>query len=395
MEKLQNSNHKKEEPPVRATPRPEGREKGGPSPKRVWNDKACMYCGDEDHRKRDCQAMLDALKEGIIELDDRKYVMWADEGNPVPFLPSMKINVDIRRRRMNEANAKQPQASLATKVSRVTFEDEIDEAPESPGIGILSIKFEETMSNSEAFVYTQGVGESSNEKKEDPDQPMTDEQVESPKSPLSPRKRGPKKFQLKSTLDEVDLREPLRRAMDMPIPITLKEFIAECGPTRDELIGMMQKAKVPLPEATVAGGCKVEAKTFILTVEKGMEKDGETIEGENSYFYVLGSGKLNATVNGVRMEAIVDDGSESTVCEDKVARKLGLEVDRSVAMTMVSANKLRQPALEGCHKARVVVAGVEATVPVFMAEHCSSQLILGRTWLTHVNATAENKRDGS
>ncbi|GBG68990.1 hypothetical protein CBR_g3689 [Chara braunii] len=326
MEKLQNSNQRKKEPPVKASPRPEGREKGDPSPRRTWNYKACMYCGDEDHRKRDCQAMLDALKEGIIELDDKKYVIWADEGKPVPFLPSMKINVDIRKRRMNEAKAKQAEVPLAMKVSRVTFEEEVDNAPESPRIGISSIKFEESMSDSEAFVCTQGVGESSHGKKEDPDQRMRDEQVKSPKSPL-----------------------------------------------------MMKKAKVPLLEATATGDPRVEAKTSILTIEKGGKKDAETVEEEGSYFYILGSGKLNATVNGVRTEVIMDDGSESTVCEDKVARKLGLEMDRSVAMTMVSANQFRQPTLGVCHKVSVVVAGVEATVPVFMVEHSSSELILGRT----------------
>ncbi|GBG67484.1 hypothetical protein CBR_g619 [Chara braunii] len=339
--------------------------------------------------------MMKALMEGIIELDDRKYVMWADDGKSVPFLPSMKINVDIRRRRMNEAKGKQAQESAAAKVSRVTFEEDLEGLPESPRMRISSIKFEDTKDNGEVYVCTQDVGESNKGKKEDQDQPMTDEQVESPKSPQSPRKRGAKKFQLKSSLDEVDLREPLRRAMDMPIPITLKEFIASCGPARDELIGMMKKAKVPFGETAASSEPKIETKASILAAEKGRVEHEETNDDGGDYFYVLRSGKLNATVNGIRMEAIVDDGSESTVCEDKVARKLGLEVDRSVAMTMVSANKLKQPALGVCHKAKVVVTGVEATLPVFTVEHCSSALILGRTWLTRVNATTENKRDGS
>ncbi|GBG77789.1 hypothetical protein CBR_g25720 [Chara braunii] len=192
--------------------------------------------------------------KGIIELDDRKYVMWVDEGKHVPFLPSMKINVDIWRRRMNEAKGKQAKEPTTVKVSRVTFENDFDEPPESPGMRISSIKFEETVSDGEVYVCTQGVGESSRGKREDQDQPMTNERVESPKSPKSPRKRGAKKFQLKSSLDEVDLRESLRRAMDMPIPITLKEFIAGCGPTRDELIGMMKKAKVPLAETATSEG---------------------------------------------------------------------------------------------------------------------------------------------
>ncbi|GBG88896.1 hypothetical protein CBR_g48508 [Chara braunii] len=181
----------------------------------------------------------------------------------------------------------------------------------------------------------------------------------------------------------------------MPIPITLKEFIASCGPARDELIGMMKKAKVPLAEAAASSEPKIETKTSVLAAEKRGVEHVETDDGGGDYFYVLGSGKLNATVNGIRMKAIVDDGFESTFCEDKVTQKLGLEVDKSIAMTMVSANKLKQPALGVCHKAKVVVAGVEATVLVFTVEHCSSELILGRTWLTHVNATTENKRDGS
>ncbi|GBG58621.1 hypothetical protein CBR_g21 [Chara braunii] len=255
------------------------------------------------------------------------------------------------------------------KTSRVTFEDEIEEPPESSGMRVSSIKFVDTMSDGETYICAQGVGGSGSGKKEDQDQPMIDEQVESPKSPQSPRKRAAKKFQLRNSLDEVDLREPLRRAMDMPIPITLKEFIADCGPVRDELIVMMKKAKVPLTETATSGEPKAETKTSVLVAEKGEQEQTKVVGGKGDYFYVLGSGKFNATVNGVRMEAIVDDGSESTVCEDKVSRKLGLDVDRSVAMTMVSANKLKQPVLGVCHKAKVEVAGVEATVPVFTVEH--------------------------
>ncbi|GBG74880.1 hypothetical protein CBR_g19393 [Chara braunii] len=183
--------------------------------------------------------------------------------------------------------------------------------------------------------------------------------------------------------------------MDMLIPITLKEFIVGCGLARDELIEMMKIAKVPLVETAISGDPKEEAKTSVLMTEKRKEERAKTIEGQGNYFYVLGGEKLNVAVNGVRMEVIVDDGSESTVCEDKVARELGLEMDKSVAMAMVSTNKLRQSALGVCHKAKVVVAGVEATVPVFTVEYYSSELILGRTWLTRVKATTENKRDGS
>ncbi|GBG89266.1 hypothetical protein CBR_g48975 [Chara braunii] len=393
VEKLQSSSQRKEETPTRSAPRTENH--GDPSLKRTWNSKTCIYCADEDHQKRDCRAMMEALTEDIIELDDRKYGMWADEGKPVPFLPSMKINVDIRRRRMNEAKGKQEQEPAGAKVSRVAFEEDLDELPESPGMRISSIKFEETEDNDEVYVCTQGVGESSKGKKEDRDQPMTDEQVESPKSPQSPRKKGAKKFHLKSSLDEVNLRGPLRRVMNMPIPITLKELIVSCGSARGELIEMMKKAKVPLAEATASSEPKIEMKTSVLVAEKGEVGHVEINDDGDDYFYVLGSGKLNAIVNGIRMESIVDDGSESTVYEDKVTRKLGLEVDRSVAMTMVSANKLKQLALGVCHKAKVVAAGVGVTVPVFTVEHCSSELILGRTWLTRVNATTENKRDGS
>ncbi|GBG76988.1 hypothetical protein CBR_g23319 [Chara braunii] len=383
VQKLQ-AGQRRDETPNRPNLRPETRERGDPSPKQTWNDKACIYYGEEDHRKKDCQTMIDAFKEGIIELDDRKYVMWADEGKPVPFLPSMKINVDVRRKRMKEAKGKQAQIPTPAKVSRVTFEDELDDGPDSPGMRVSSVKFEEDINNDEVRVCAQHTGESSGGKKEDSDQPMTDEQVESFGSPVSLRKRGPKKFHLKSTLDEVDLRASLRRAMDMPIPIPLKEFIAGCGPARDELVAMMRKAKVSLTESA-------KANASSLSTEKEKEEKG----GKEDYFYVLGSEKLKVIVNGVGMEAIVDDGSESTVCEDKVARRLGLDIDRSVAMTMISANKLRQPALGVCHKAKVIVAGVEVTVPVFTVENCSLELILGRTWLTHVNATTENKRDGS
>ncbi|GBG71985.1 hypothetical protein CBR_g10924 [Chara braunii] len=58
---------------------------------------SCVYCRGEDHIKRDCPDLKRAIDEGLVVLDDRKYVKWADGLGDVSMFPSMKENVEARR----------------------------------------------------------------------------------------------------------------------------------------------------------------------------------------------------------------------------------------------------------------------------------------------------------
>ncbi|GBG80999.1 hypothetical protein CBR_g31555 [Chara braunii] len=174
------------------------------------------------------------------------------------------------------------------------------------------------------------------------------------------------------------------------------EYLATNKSVREELLTITRKVRVQLAVAStmqVEGPAKEEVQATRITME---ELSANFFSGEEAKkFYVLGSGQLQAVVSGKKMRALVDNGSESTVCRDSIARELGLEIDRGVSMSMVVADNKLQPAEGVCHSPVIEVAGVEATVPIFSVKECSSELILGRTWLSAVHATTLDLPDES
>ncbi|GBG85253.1 hypothetical protein CBR_g39819 [Chara braunii] len=177
---------------------------------------------------------------------------------------------------------------------------------------------------------------------------------------------------------------------------TLLEYLAASKSVREELLSITRKVRVQLaggPTVPVEGPTKEEVQASRITME---ELPVNFFSGEEAKkFYVLGSGQLQAVVSRKKMRVLVDNGSKSTVCRDSIAQEMGLEIDRGVSMSMVVADNKLQPVEGVCHSPVIEVAGVEATVPIFSVKECSSELILGRTWLSAVHATTVDLPEGS
>ncbi|GBG64068.1 hypothetical protein CBR_g40514 [Chara braunii] len=215
-----------------------------------------------------------------------------------------------------------------------------------------------------------------------------------PMSTTSPRKKRPKKFEMKCTLDEIDTVAPLRRTLMQPMQCTLLEYLAASKSARNELLSITKKVRIPpagRPTGPGDGPAKEEVQSSRITMEE--LPASFFLEDEGKKFYVLGSGQLQAVVSGKKMRGLVDNGSESTVCRDSIAKELGLEVDRGVSMSMVVADNKLQPAEGVCHNPLIEVEGVEVTASIFSVKECSSELILGRTWLSAVHATTVDLPD--
>ncbi|GBG83473.1 hypothetical protein CBR_g37185 [Chara braunii] len=78
---------------------------------------SCVYCRGEDHMKRDCPDLKRAIEEGLVVLDDRKYVKWADDLGDASMFPSMKENVEARK--IKTSRRMEPVRSQSIKI---TFE---------------------------------------------------------------------------------------------------------------------------------------------------------------------------------------------------------------------------------------------------------------------------------
>ncbi|GBG91577.1 hypothetical protein CBR_g52612 [Chara braunii] len=269
-----------------------------------------------------------------------------------------------------DAELKEARLGKKSEVGGTSNSSHVQMTESSGGVSIRephvsSIKFVETQPEDEGpclRVRTQVGAETSTGKESeagdggrrsgDDDQPMADakgaeERKEEPTSPKSPRKRGPKKFEMKCTLEEIDTVAPLRRTLMQPMKCTLLEYLVDSKSAREELLSITKKVRVPLaggPTVPGDGPAKEEVQSSRITME---ELPVNFFSGEEE-FYVLESGQLQAV-----------------------------------------------PAEGVCHNLVIEVAGVEASVPIFSVKECSSELILGRTWLSVVHATTVDLPNGS
>ncbi|GBG83490.1 hypothetical protein CBR_g37203 [Chara braunii] len=340
---------------------------------------SCVYCRGDDHIKRDCPDLKRAIDEGLVVLDDRKYVKWADDLGDVSMFPLMKENVEARR--VKPSGGKE---SVRSQSIKITFEGDMATTP----IRVAATKF----------------ARGSTLKKTDTDYVMAEkdgQRIDGEKVILSPRKRGVKKFLMKSSLDEIDTVEPLRRTLRQPMQCSIMEYLAISKPVRDELQMITRKTRIPLseeaqvtpkadvPTVTVS---EVEARadrmvTVLLDEMEGVPPDK---------FYILGSGTVEAVLNDrAVLDAVIDNNSEAVIIEEDLAVQVGRGLDRSYLFEIETTDGRKQQITGACHKAAIEVQWVRVTMPVFAVKNCNSNLLLGRTWLSHVHAVTIEQPDGS
>ncbi|GBG92731.1 hypothetical protein CBR_g56893 [Chara braunii] len=274
---------------------------------------SCVYCRGEDHIKRDCPDLKRAIEEGLVVLDDRKYVKWADDLGDVSMFPSMKENVEARR--IKTSKGMKPVRSQSIKI---TFEGDMTTTP----IRVAATK----------------LARGSTSKKYDMDYVMAEkdgQRVDGEEVILSPRKRGVKKFLMKSSLDEIDTVEPLKRALWQPMQCSILEYLAASKPARDELQMITRKTRIPLSEEG-QGAPKAEASTVTVTGMTARADRMATVlldgmEGvPPDKFYILGSGAVETIINeDAVLDAVIDNGSEAVIIDEDLAVQVGLGLDRS------------------------------------------------------------------
>ncbi|GBG88172.1 hypothetical protein CBR_g46661 [Chara braunii] len=341
--------------------------------------KGADYCRGDDHIKRDCPDLKRAIDEGLVMLDDRKYVKWADDLGDVSMFPSMKENVEARR--VKPSKGKEPVRSQSIKI---TFEGDMATTP---------IRMAATKS-----------ARGSTSKKTDTDYVMAEkdgQRIDGEEVIISPRKRGVKKFLMKTSLDEIDTVEPLRRALRQPMQCFILEYLAASKPALGVLQMITRKTRIPSSEE-VQMAPKADAPTVAVS-EVTARADCVAIvlldgmEGvPPGKFYILGSGAVETILNdGAVLDAVIDNGSEAVIIDEDLAEQVGLELNRSYLFEIETVDGRKQQITGVCHKASIEVQGVRVTLPVFAVKNCSSDLLLGQTWLRHVHAVTIERPDGS
>ncbi|GBG75796.1 hypothetical protein CBR_g21042 [Chara braunii] len=258
-----------------------------------------------------------------------------------------------------------------------------------PGVHYpCQITFEGDMATTPIRVAATKSSRGSTSKKTDTDYVMAEkdgQRVDGEEVILSRRKWGVKKFLMKSSLDEIDTVEPLRRALRQPMQCSILEYLAASKPARDELQMITRKTRIPLSEegqgapkaevSTVAVmGVTARADRMATVLLDGME--GVSLDK----FYILGSGAVETFINdGAVLDAVIDNDSEAVIIDEDLAVQVGLGLERSYLFEIETADGRKQQITGVCHKAAIEVQGVRVTLPVFAVKNCSSDLLLGRT----------------
>ncbi|GBG81725.1 hypothetical protein CBR_g32717 [Chara braunii] len=116
---------------------------GGPRPNNPQPQSGCVYCNEERHIKRECPYLTEALRLGVVKLNENKWVVRGDDGEAVSFYPSMKINVDERITLQEARLGKKTEVGGTASSSRV----QVTESPGGVAIRepqVFSIKLVET-----------------------------------------------------------------------------------------------------------------------------------------------------------------------------------------------------------------------------------------------------------
>ncbi|GBG65638.1 hypothetical protein CBR_g51938 [Chara braunii] len=176
---------------------------------------------EDDISKEDLEETAAMIRAAGMGEEDMAY----DLGD-VSMFPSMKENVEARR--VKPSKGKEPVRSQSIKI---TFEGDMATTP---------IRVAATKS-----------ARGSTSKKADTDYVMAEkdrQRIDGEEVILSPRKRGVKKILMKSSLDEIDTVEPLRRALRQPMQCSILEYLAASKPARNELQMITWKTHIPLSE---------------------------------------------------------------------------------------------------------------------------------------------------
>ncbi|GBG67719.1 hypothetical protein CBR_g847 [Chara braunii] len=113
-------------------------------------------------------------------------------------------------------------------------------------------------------------------------------------------------------------------------------------------------------------------------------------------FYIPGSGTVEAILNdGAVLDVVIDNDSEAVIIDEDLAEQVGMGLDRSYLLEIETVDGRKQQITWVCYKAAIEIQGVRVTMPVFAVKNCNSDLLLGRTWLSHVHAMMIERSDES
>lgn len=355
----------------------------------------CWHCETSGHRKQDCDKLNDLLRNGLVHQNERRRLVLGREGEG---------GEEIRRipgKSLHEAvEAKLPSARVQSiRVSDDGSDEEVSE-DELGGqmVDVLLARQEDKLAKrskkgEKSYPSTRFVKEGSYETAlgKVPRAVETDIKLESSgkkwqaagekttmKRLVEGKGLDPYKFadrMLQSTLqvtnlEMLQLSKPLQRVFFSKFPLS------EAEPQLQERIGEAGAARVANVTAEIR------------------QQLHNTQDRLDTKLYTAASPMAPVTINGHRLDCLLDSGAEVTVMSTKIADKLGLPVSRDLYLKMVGAGGPIQRFCGVIDSVDVQVGRASHEIAVWVAKDLPQGLILGRTYASTALLSLRDERDG-
>jgi hypothetical protein len=362
----------------------------------------CNFCSDPEHflkgrtgKLDGCKIAVEYLQRGLCKANDNGYIV----------LPNGdKINApgkDIKERLDNwmKANgATGPSVSTNfvgtepyTTSGFIWTEVDADEEP-----AMTKREAEEITMLENLVASTQKKIDKAKQKGVRNPGPNTRSQKQEEKTPQEkpfepPKKSSEPQFRYTTPIEDPALvKEMAQKTLEVPITMSTRELLSVSPDVRRYIKDLLTTKRTTYP-ATAAfvekDNVPDEAGVFM---HETCRRDEDLIVAKE----IEELRALDVTIEGVKMEAVADDGSQIISIKKSLWERMGVPVRSDHVITMESANKSKNETLGLLQDLKILIGGYAFYVQAQVVEDAPYELLLGRPFFTLTQATHRHFSNG-
>ncbi|PVU87237.1 hypothetical protein BB559_006148 [Furculomyces boomerangus] len=156
----------------------------------------------------------------------------------------------------------------------------------------------------------------------------------------------------------------------------------------------------PLVRKNITDSFKVKREVITDQIQTNISENSNSKERNTNWktgYLAVGSGKVIGRLQGAEVKLLFDEGSEINVMSADVYRALRslgrAELDESLNWNLIDANQGSTRMMGVFNNLEVEIEGVLVRVPIFVSEHTSTPVIMGRPWDLKSRVLKDNRTD--
>jgi hypothetical protein len=215
------------------------------------------------------------------------------------------------------------------------------------------------------------------------------------------------KFRLGSELNKSITVESIgEKVMEAPIQLKMCELLAVSTEVASYLHDQTRRKRIPVTGGTTNAISTKDETECIMEDIVLADTNMAQLSTVEKPLYACPSARTKVCLDDdVQVEALLDDGSELNIMAERTFKRLQHPIDTDInwringydakAEEEIVELKKGDNLVGVCHEVLVDVGGVAVKQHIFVVNHLSSDLILGRPWERMTRAQKSNMDDGS